>query len=230
MGQEEQHGSLFDGKKESMPASSHLDGGFDDRPGFNFSLLILSLTTLFAVLATLLLWWTNQDNKAQAEEQTKEKQAIISQITSANYTSVEKKAQDFAASVSALSAAAKERYSMTEFLSNISGKLTKDVTINNLSVSSEGTVSITGTTKSYRSIADFAVALKSWDKLTEVDLKSFSLQIPEDGSRVVANFSATAKIVKTPKANTNQNLNTNSSSTSSGSGGINPNSNINLNE
>lgn len=230
MGQEEQHGSLFDSKKESMPVGSHLDGGFKDRPGFNFGLLILSFTALFAVLATLLLWWTNQDNKAQAEEQIKEKQAVISQITSPNYTLVEKKAQDFSASVSALSAAAKERYSMTEFLSNISGKLTRDVTINSLSVSSEGTVSITGTTKSYRSIADFAVALKSWDKLTGVDLKSFSLQVPEDGSRIVANFSATATIVKTPKANTTQNLNTNTPSTSSSSEGVNANSNINLNE
>lgn len=169
---------------------------FSDHPSFNFGLAILWVAAIFSILGTLFLWWTNNDTKTSLKEKESQKSSIVSEMVSPTYTDVEKKASGFKSAVSALSAAAKERYSMDDFLKTFYTKITNDSTITSLSITQDGALNITGQTKSYRSVAELMVALSSWKVLSEVDLTSVSMATGDQAASG-ASFSISTKIDKT---------------------------------
>ena len=123
-----------------------------------------------------------------------EKDSIRQQILSQGDT--EKKANEFKQSVNQLKAAYAGKYDFTLFTKEFYKKITNDVKLTNMAVSTDGTLSIAGKTKSYRFVADLMVAMKSWDTLTDVDLLSSAMNETEGGA-VEAIFSISAKIDKT---------------------------------
>jgi len=192
----EKTGSMF---KTNSPHPNNKDViQFSDRPSFNFPVAIAWLVALFSILGTLFFWWVSRDSASMLEEKKTEKTNIIGEILSPTYVDVEKKASSFKSSVNALSDAAKDRYPTSQFLKDLYTKITKDVVITSLSVGADGSVSISGKTDSYRSVADLVVALKSWDTLTNVDLGAVSYEAPDKtkGGNPKAVFSITAKINK----------------------------------
>jgi Tfp pilus assembly protein PilN len=168
---------------------------FSDHPTFNFALAICWIAAVFAVLGTLFLWWTNNDTKAALKDKEAEKSSVVAEITSPTYADVEKRATGFKSAVSALTAAAKERYSMDVFLKTLYTKITNDSTITSISITQDGTINITGQTKSYRSVAELMVALDSWNALNKVDLTSVSMGTGDQSSSG-ATFSISAEINK----------------------------------
>lgn len=174
---------------------------FSDHSAFNFGLALSWLVALCAVAVTAFFWWLNTDIETSAMQKEKQKNDIIAEITSPANVEVEKKAANFKSAVNALKKAQEEKVSMDTFLRALYTKITNDVVINNIAVSSEGELSINGTTTSYRSTADLMVALKSWERVEKVDLKSVSLQESDDEEKRSYVFAISAKIVKTsPKA------------------------------
>ena len=169
---------------------------FSDHPSFNFALAILWVAAIFSVLGTLFLWWTNNDTKTSLKEKESQKNSIVSEMVSPTYTDVEKKASSFKSAVSALSAAAEERYSMDQFLKTFYTKITNDATVTSISVTQDGSLNITGQTKSYRSVAELLVALSSWKVLKEIDLTSVSMATGDQAANG-ASFSISAKVDKT---------------------------------
>lgn len=188
---------LGDDKIKAMPIRDSSKGFLEveDHSSFNFPVAISCLVALMAMLVTGLFWWINKDSQTLLKEKQSEQESIVQQITTSTYKDVEKKASDFKSSVNALSAAKKERYSMEKFLQNFYSKVTKDVQISSLSVSSEGSLSISGTTATYRSVADLLMALGDWETLGEVELGSVALAESESGT-LEATFSINAIINK----------------------------------
>lgn len=174
---------------------------FSDHPTFNFSLAISYLVALVAILGAVLFWWLNNDSVASLTAKNSEKSSIISEITSPTNIDVEKKASDFKSSVSALKSAEANKFEYSPFLTNLYTKITNDVTISGLSITSEGTVNLTGTAPTYRSVADLMMALKSWDTLSNVDLGSVSMTTVENEAPHAV-FAVSAKLVKKAKIST----------------------------
>ncbi len=172
---------------------------YSDHPTFNFGLALAWLVALFSILATVYFWWLNKNIEDVIVEKQSKKDAIEQQIQSPSMVKVQKDATDFKASVNILSNANKDRFSMAQFLPELYKKITTDTQITSLTISSDGSLSLAGKTKKYRTIADLTMALRSWSMLKDVDILSASMS--EDDTKLPAVFSITGKIVK--NANTN---------------------------
>jgi hypothetical protein len=173
---------------------------YKDRPSFNFAIALAWLVALLSILATLYFWWLNKNVADSIADKQSIKDGVEQQLLSPAMVKAEKDALDFKTSVGILSKANKDRYSYSTFLPEFYTKITNDTKISALSVTSSGEVSISGTTKSYRAIADLAMALKSWDKLSGVEILSASMGSSDSGTggrggTDGAVFSISAKIV-----------------------------------
>lgn len=167
-------------------------------PAFNFALAIAWMVALLSILATLYFWWLQKNVADELAEKEAKKNTIISQISSPSLLEVEKKANNFKSSVSVLSTAKKSRFLYTTFLPDLYTKITNDTKISSMMLTSDGgSLSLMGTTKNYRSTADLVMALKSWDKLKNVDLVSVSMTTPDEqtGGAPEASFSISATVV-----------------------------------
>jgi len=176
-------------KEESLMPPSN-------RGSFSFAMLILNLVALLSILAAGYFWWMGRNTADTVEEKKLKLQSIDQQIKAPAMVKVEKDANDFKTSVGVLSKAKKDRYSITEFLPQFYSKITNDVTISSLSLSSDGSLAIAGKTKSYRTTADLVMALRSWNSLSDVTLSSVSMSAAE-GEVPKATFSISAKLKKT---------------------------------
>ncbi|MFA4996176.1 MAG: PilN domain-containing protein [Patescibacteria group bacterium] len=174
---------------------------FKEHSTFNVPVALTWIVAVFSVVATLFFWWMNRNLSASLVEKNSEKDTVFQQISSQG--DIEKKATNFKSAVSQLKAAYSEKFSISTFNSDFNKKITNDVKLTNLAVTAEGNLSINGTTKSYRFVADLMVALKDWDTLTDVELLSAATDV-SDGAATTS-FSISAKIDKT-KQKTAQNI------------------------
>lgn len=170
-----------------------------EHSSFNFALAIAWFVAMLAVLATLYFWWLGKNAIDVVAEKQSKLDSIEQQIKAPAMVKAEKESSDFKSSVGVLSKAKKDRFSITEFLPNFYTKITNDVKISSLALSADGSLSIAGTTKSYRTTADLVMALKSWSSLTNVELSSVSMSAGgEKEGKLEATFSISAKVVKSP--------------------------------
>jgi Tfp pilus assembly protein PilN len=168
---------------------------FKDHGGFNFGALLCWITALLAIVVTLFFWWISKNQKDALATKMSEKDSLVQQLASPTYADIEKRAQEFKSSVAQLKTAYGDKYSYSEFLPQLYTKLTKDTELTSFAITTDGTLSFSGTTTSYRSVADFVVALKSWETLQNVDLTSVSENL--DQGKITTLFSVSAKIDKT---------------------------------
>jgi hypothetical protein len=120
-------------------------------------------------------------------------EGFILTLQSKNNSEVEKKVNDINSAVRILSAEKKSKYLFKIFIDEFKTKITNDTKLNNLSIDNQGTVSMDGESKSYRSVADLALALKSSSKLGDVQIAGLSLST--DGGVSQVNFSLSANLV-----------------------------------
>lgn len=183
---------------------SHQFAQFKDHASFNFPLAICWLVAAFSIFATIFFWWLSKNAEDALVEKVADKDSIVAQISSPTYSKVEKEAADFKESVNQLKTAYKDKYTYSKFLPELYKHITKDVVLSNISISNDGTISISGKTKTYRSVADLVVALKSWDVLAQVDLLSTANTETEKGN-IETTFSISMKLDKTKSLTTESN-------------------------
>ncbi|MDD4877133.1 MAG: PilN domain-containing protein [Dehalococcoidales bacterium] len=193
-----------------------------ERSSFNFALAIAWVVALLSILATLYFWWLSVNTVDVVAEKQSKLESIEQQLKAPAMVRVEKDSNDFKSSVSILSKAKKDRFSITEFLPVFYSKVTNDVKITSFSLSSDGNLSVSGTTKNYRTTADLVLALRSWSVLSDVDLTSTSMSLgTEEGSKPEALFSISAKVTTVPAAaNSSASLTTGSVAQPSTGGGV----------
>lgn len=190
---------------------------FQEHASFNVGMALVWLAAVLAMSMTMFFWWMNRTQAGLLEDRKSEKEAIVQQLNSPNNKDIEQRANAFKDSVTELKKAYGAKYSYGTFINSLYTKLTKDVKINNFSIGADETVTINGTTSSYRAVADLAVALKSWENLSSVELLSTS-NSGEEGKAIETVFSISAKINKAKESKTASSsaaVNT-SSSTSTG--------------
>lgn len=190
----EEIGKIEENKEKTIHSGRDSFVTYSGHSSFNFGIAIAWLVALLSILATLYFWWLNKNVADSVADKKAKKDAILQEIQSPTMVKSEKDALDFKSSVSILSKAKKDRLAFATILPELNTKITNDSQLTALSITSDGTVSITGKTKSYRGIADLAMALKSWTKLSSVEIGSASMSVEEEGKGVQASFSITASI------------------------------------
>lgn len=168
---------------------------FKEGASFNFPLFICWIVAAMALMGTLYLWWISQNETEILKDKKAKLQEINQQLATPSNVELEKKANAFKSSVTELKSAFEKRYSYTVFLNELYQKTTTDVQLKSVSVSEDGSVSLTGVTDSYRSVADLMIVLGAWDKISNLDLASVSMSIAENRKPEVT-FSISSKLVK----------------------------------
>lgn len=106
------------------------------------------------------------------------KQAAFAALQEQLNDKTNKEAKDQADSVTSavqiLSTAAKSKYLFRAFIDQLDSKITNDTKLNSLSIDNVGKVSLDGESASYRSVADLALALSTFDKLANVSISNLS--------------------------------------------------------
>jgi len=174
------------------PAGSEpfLEVGTSESGGKNSAIFVI--TIILAILFSGFLLFDKYYTNSQAADRSKTLANLLAEINSKKNQEIESKAENVTSSLSILSTAKGSKYLFRAFIDELTAKITNDSKLNNLSIDSEGRVTMDGQSGSYRSVADLALALESSKKLKNVSISGMS-QAEENGE-IVVTFSMSAEI------------------------------------
>lgn len=180
------------------PSSSGDPVSYDNPNHTNVAGLFMWLAAIIAVAGTVFLWFLNSSTTQALADQNSEKDKIVSEIVSPTYVDVETKATSFKTAVDQLSQAVASRYSVGAFLPKFYAHINKNVSVNNISIGTDGKLSFDGTTTSYKGVAQQVATLTDWSVDSKKVLSNVQLlSVSEDiSSGVVAKFAISATIDK----------------------------------
>lgn len=217
-------------KTDSPPvAASHSaqtkeDDNFDvaASKNFNSAMFICWLVAFLAIAGSIFFWLLNRSAQQAIETKTAEKQQIISEISSPSLSDIEFKATSFKSAVTQLAAVSKSRYSTDIFLTKFYTRIAQNVKVANLSVTSDGKITMSGSTVSYRAVADQTLLLKEWkinnaNILKDVKLMSVAETVNETSKAVEVTFMISGTIDKTQSLSEKSNNSTSDSSSNASS-------------
>ena len=137
-----------------------------------------SVTVIVAIILAILFFSVFLFYRFQTAAQVSDKTAtfaeLSSQLSSKENKAIEDRALAINSAVAIVKMASKSKYQFYAFMNELSGKTTNDVKINNLTIDKNGAITLDGKSKSYRSAADLALALKSSKKISEVQITGLS--------------------------------------------------------
>ncbi|PIS07842.1 hypothetical protein COT78_01225 [Candidatus Berkelbacteria bacterium CG10_big_fil_rev_8_21_14_0_10_43_13] len=176
-----------------------------DHGEFSISGLLLWLSAIIAISATVFFWFLNSSATQDLADKTSQKDDAVAEISSPTYAALETRANQFQSAVNQLSTASKSRFSMDNFLPLLYGQVNKNVVVTTLSVDDTGKVSFSGTTDSYKSAAQQVATLKNWkiDEKNVVTTATLDSESESVESGVVSvTFSISATVDKTTALST----------------------------
>jgi len=167
-----------------------------DKPKSNAApTIILWITFVLSLAALIYLFIAGRSMANLVLSRTSDKDQLVSELSSPSYTDIETRANSFKQAFTALSSLSATRKPKSEVLPDLYKNFTKDVKIKNVAISADGTLTVDGTTASYRSVADFMMGLKSYSKISDVKLGATSLNTAEGVSaKEKVLFSVSAKL------------------------------------
>lgn len=159
------------------------------------STTLLWITFAVVVLATVFLYLQSRATQNAVLDKEATKDEIVSQLSSPSYVAVEQKANGFKEAYNILAKISGTEMPKKELLNELYTYFTKDVFIRNLSLSADGSMVLDGETASYRAVADFMTALKSYKRISAVSLANVSLSSGEGvATNKSVSFSVSCKI------------------------------------
>jgi len=171
----------------------------------DFVLLTLWLGFVISVLATGFLFYQNfsLNNKVAAKKSDSE--IALGKLNSSTYQSLQSQAANFQSRIADVDTALNARYSMANFLPEVFKRIDANVTVTNISLTSDGKFTMTGKTDTYLSAADQVMALRGWksgDKevMSDIELGSISIAANKNNSNMVP-LSITANLSSVPSDN-----------------------------
>lgn len=166
-----------------------------DTPGERSGSYTLSyiLVIIVSVVVCGFLVYYKFHTDSLAADKSSSLDSFISTLESKNNSETEKKVNDINSAIRILSTEKKSKYLFKIFIDELKKKITNDIKLNNLSIDNQGIVVMDGESKSYRSVADLALALKSSSKLSDIEIAGLSLSTDEGNNQV--NFSISANLV-----------------------------------
>lgn len=193
--------------------------GFSDKQ----SLIVTTswISICIAILVTVLFWLLDSSAVSSYKTKQKQKDLIISDIASSDFAVVDRKVSGFKSAYDEIKKALSEKFVMGDFLTDLYSVINTDVSIRNISVTSDGKLNIDGVAESYRSVSDQMLSLKSLANLQNIELLSASMSTSSSGKTEVP-FVFGADILKTDTVGTSDNSGlsvptTNTSNTNSSS-------------
>lgn len=181
--------------------------------GGSLSSTVLIVTVILVFLFVGFCVFYKYSLRSRANDRQAALDNLVTEINSQKNQAVEKKADSIKSAVSILRTASRSKYSFKGFMDELKKKITNDTKINNLSIDSNGLVTIDGQSKNYRSVADLAVSLESSDKIDDVEVSGLAQSSDSSG---LISFTITAKINNWNQATTTAATGTGSSQTTEG--------------
>lgn len=167
-----------------------LEVGTSESGGKSSGIFVITIMLSILFVGFLLFYKFYTNSVATDKEKTLTN--LLAEIESKKNQEIENKADSVNFALSTLSTASSSRYLFRAFIDDLIAKITNDTKLNNLSIDSEGRVTMDGESGSYRSVADLALALESSKKLKDVSISGMS-QAEENGKMIVI-FSMSGQI------------------------------------
>jgi len=186
-GQERKNFSTLDNVKSSFGKSN-----FSQSADLSFAISWISIAV--AVIGTISIWMLDASIVQSKKQKLNQKDILIQKITSAEYSELDQKVSGLKAAYDEVRADASNSLSVGNFLTDLYSRVNKDIQIKNISVTSDGKLNIDGSADNYRSVADEMLALKSFNRLENIELLSTSMNVTSSG-KVDVPFAFTAKII-----------------------------------
>jgi Tfp pilus assembly protein PilN len=168
---------------------------FSDKKKFNFTPLSVWGGFALAVLFMVYLLVAKSGLSSTIADLETQRTDIQSQLESPSYVDTEKQILAASSAVNTLTEIKDKEISKKTLLDEIYSHITNDVKITSIAVGSDGSLAVDGATGSYRSVADLIMALKSYERVSDLKLASVAVSDEEGISakeKVV--FTITAKI------------------------------------
>ncbi len=176
----------------AQPDEPFLEINTDNEEGGGKPTLIFVITIVLIILLCGFFVFYKYRTDAQVTDKQQSLNNVLDQLHSSDNKSIETKADNVNSVIKIITSASKSKYSFNGFITELSKKITNDTKLNSLSISDIGLVSMDGSSSSYRSVADLAVALGSSTKLENVQITSLTRGSTPGNNQV--NFSMTAQI------------------------------------
>ena len=174
---------------------------FSEHGSFNMSMFLLWLCAVIAILGSVFLWFLSRSAASELIENKTTRDKVVSDLSIPANSEAEARANSLVSAVSQLKLATANRYLMKDFLPLVYGRVNKNVSIANLSVGSEGQISLDGKTDSYKSAAEQLLSLQEWKINNKNVLSSVKLGAVTEtiSNGTTVNFSISGQIDKTVK-------------------------------
>jgi len=173
-----------------------------EKKRINLPVLICWLTALLAIAGGILFWLLSKSAGDALSEKKNERDEVIAQINSPGLSDVEQKASVFKSAVTNLSAVKSNQFLMSDFLTELYARVIANVVVSNLSVTTDGKLSLDGRTDSYRAVADQMLAVKEWKNkndvlyLKNVQLVTSSQAVNQKTKKIEVSFAITGIVNK----------------------------------
>jgi len=183
-------------KEQSSAAPAPAQGAepeitqFDEKNKVNIPLILLWASAFISVAGTVLFFMLSSSVHSKVVEIQADIATKDVSITKKKDAANEAEVIAIKAVVAQLKTAQANRFSMVDFLPIFFEHVNKNVTFSTFAVSSDGVISFTGKTDSFRSAAEQVMTLKAWqvdkkDALSGVTLGAVSATRGEDGKITV---------------------------------------------
>lgn len=190
----------------TMPVSNarEEEDSFDisEKKSINLPVLICWLTAILAISGGILFWLLSKSAGDALSEKKSERDEVIAQINSPSLADVEQKASVFKSAVTNLAAVKNNQFLMSDFLTELYARVITNAVISNLSVTTDGKLSMDGRIDSYRAVADQILAVKEWKNendvpyLKNVQLVTSSQAVNQKTKKIEVSFAITGIVNK----------------------------------
>jgi len=156
------------------------------RGASHLPMLIMWISAVIAILGTGFFWLSNQSIAGEIITKQAEAAKLQATINGPEYAETDRQVTNFISAVTLLKEANSKKYPMKNFLPSLFAKINQNVKVTNISLTSDGKFSISGSTVSYRAAAEQIMTFKEWKEkdvnvLKNVELASVSMTLDKDG-------------------------------------------------
>ena len=165
----------------------------------NLPFILSWIAIAIAVIGTISIWMIDASIVQSKKQKLNQKDVLIQKITSSEYAELDQKVSGLKSAYDEIKSDVGNNFLVGDFLTDLYNRIDKDVQVKNISITSDGKLNIDGSAANYRSVADEMLALKSFNRLQNVELLSTSENVTSSG-KVNVPFAFTATIVATSDA------------------------------
>lgn len=152
---------------------------FSDKKKINPAPILVWAGFVLSVLFLVYLLVAKSGLASTISDMEAEKSDITSQLESPSYADTESQVMAASEAIDTLSQVKDKEISKKALLDEIYAHITNDAKIVSVAISSDGNIAIDGATGSYRSVADLMLALKSYERISDLKLASVAVSDEE---------------------------------------------------